>query len=198
MRLEGEALAPLPVISNVSRVCFRWNKLDACNVMHFSQSTIDQDGLYSSISAHVGANMWQANANDWSIQLVEITPLDGHTATRIYVTGSGVKWTGTASVTDIIPAAAAVISWRTAVRGRSYRGRTYIPGVSEGAQTSGLLATSIVTGLATAWGTFLNDMVTASSPVVVASYKHATAQQATSLVVRNEYGIQRRRQTRVA
>lgn len=39
--------------------------------------------------------------------------------------------------TSLPPAVAAVVSWKTAQRGRSFRGRTYLPGIPEAVVTAG-------------------------------------------------------------
>lgn len=53
---------------------------------------------------------------------------------------------GTTSTDMLPPQAAAVISWRTALAGRSYRGRTYLPGMVESNQAAGLWTATVITG----------------------------------------------------
>lgn len=67
---------------------------------------------------------------------------------------------------------AAVITWKTALRGRSYRGRTYVCGIPESALASGLFDSTFVNGLTVA----ANQLYTAcngnDTPLCVVSRYH--------------------------
>ena len=190
-------MAELPVIPGVSRVCLRWSVLNACNVLHFEQDDIDPEGLFSSLDAHVTPNMWDPLMQTNRIRLVEITPLDGASATQVFSPSDVSKWRGGISTGDYAPAVAACVSTRTTLRGKSFRGRHYLGPVAENQTTAGELAGASQSSLVSGWGSFLDAMNVASSPWVIASYKLATKTPITSIVVSNILTTQRRRQTRV-
>lgn len=189
-------MAPLPVISNVYRTAFEWTPTIGgvpANVLHFRGAPGSAAGLYTALDANVTTGMWAFTSTDLLILTVKITPLDGTSATVINTTGGPAKWGGS-TAGDWMPAGAAVLSLRTAKRGPSYRGRIFFPGLVEGGQTAGTLASSAITIVQAAWVTFRTAMAAAGYTLVVASYTHATAETVTSTGMNPRYGIQRRRQ----
>jgi hypothetical protein len=58
------------------------------------------------------------------------------------------------------PQSAGVITWRTGFAGRSFRGRTYLPGVSESDSTDGTLSSGYLTRL----GTIITQMLAVFGP----------------------------------
>jgi hypothetical protein len=188
---------PLPVITNVYRVAMVWTGPGgqrATNVIHIRKASSNASAVATAVDANVTANMWQQVVNSASVTRLDVTPLDGSGATASLAV-SGAKWTGTAGAVDAIPAFAEVVTLRTSLRGRSYRGRVYIPFIGESAQANGSM-----TGTAaaqTAWTNFIVAMAAAAQSVVVASYLHATAQDVTSAIIQTIGGTQRRRQSRL-
>lgn len=71
------------------------------------------------------------------------------------------------------PQNAGVITWRTALAGRSYRGRTYVPAIAEGQQTDGTLSTTWQTNAAAfvsaLVGAFITNAATNNFRLVVIS-----------------------------
>lgn len=189
---------PLPIITNIYRVALNWTGpggQHAVNVMHFSRAGSNAAAVASAIDASVTSAMWTDVQNGWSVTSLEVTPLDGSSATyTLAVTGA--KWTGT-TAGDFTPGAAALVSLRTNLRGRSHRGRIYRPGIAEASQTNGQLTTGSVATTQTAWNTFLTTVTTAGATPVVASYLHQTADAVTSYLCELVLGTQRRRQTRL-
>lgn len=189
----------LPVITDTYRVFFKWSHAasgqSAGNVMHFRKTASNAGAVGALIDGNVTANMWNPTSSGASVTELHITPLDGSTATFIQ-TASGAKWTG-GTTGDFIPGAAALVSLRTVRRGRSYRGRVYLPFVGESNQTNGALIAGSVTAVSTAWATFLNAMIAATCPLVVASYRLASATDVASTVAETLLGTQRRRQSRL-
>lgn len=141
------------------------------------------------------ASQLDASGNSSSIDTLFVTPLDGVTASTSYPTGSSGKWVGTQSG-DMVPATAAVIKLTTTLRGRSHRGRVFLPFITETAQTNGKLLTGITGVLQTAWGNFLVALGISGIEWVVASYKLSTAQVVNNVLAEQALGTQRRRQTR--
>src|SRR5262249_41995151 len=122
--------------------------------------------------------------------------LDGSSATQSFTTGGPAKWKGTETGEEVIAQMAMLVKIQTALRGRSHRGRIYLPWVSEGSQTAGVIGPTIVAAAQTAWTAFIAAMNTADAEVGVASYKHASWQPCTVAAVESFGGTQRRRQPR--
>ena len=190
---------PLPVISNVYRVAMIWQDtggLRAQTVMHFRRSSSTAQAVATAFDANVTANMWISLKSSTKVTELHVTPLDGSSATLIMPV-TGAKWAGVGTSGDIIPAAAVVVSFRTALRGKSNRGRIYLPFVAEAALSSGTLVSTDVTAGQTAWTNFIAAMNTATTPPVVASYKNSTWVDVVTAIYESVAGTQRRRQSRL-
>lgn len=190
---------PLPIIANTFRVAFNWTSATtgqhAINVMHFRTSVLNAGTLLTLIDASVAATMWNATTGLWAVTRLDCTPLDGSSSTQQAAT-TGAKWTGNGGALDFVPALAQVVSLRTGLRGRSNRGRVYLPAVTEALQTAGTLNFSLATQQ-TAWNTFATAMSVGTAPLVIASYLHATAANVTSQTPEAVCATQRRRQSRL-
>jgi hypothetical protein len=192
-------MAPLPVIADTFRCALNWKASaggTATNVMHFRKSGGSAAGLYTSIDSHVAAGMWGAMPATAFVDNVVITPLDGTTASTTNSTGSPAKWTGGTDGT-VVPQVAHILKLTTAKRGRSYRGRLFLPMTSENVIAAGVLQSSVVTSVHAAWVTFLTAVAADGYTLVVASYVHSTAELVTSHTVESALATQRRRQTRL-
>lgn len=187
---------PLPVIADTFRVVFNWSNtvmpgVTAHNVMHFSDVSADEDTVASNIYAHLQTGQWDSVTTTASIDSVTVTKLDGVSASVVHAFADAPKANGQ-GFGDIIPQASVVVSAYTSKRGRSYRGRIYLPWVPEGEQAAGVFADT--TAQQTAWSFFLNQMGLTTTIPVVASYKLATADTIQRYVVRGKVRTQRRRQ----
>jgi hypothetical protein len=143
--------------------------------------------------------MWATVAPTMFVDAVNITPLDGSSASQLFPTGGGAKWTGAGSG-DPIPNMATVLKLTTPLRGRSFRGRLFLPAVPEGDQANGQLATGPVASAQAAWDTFRAAIFTdATTPlsIAVASYKLSVATIVTGTLIESAAATQRRRQTRL-
>lgn len=99
---------------------------------------------------------------------------------------------------------ALVLSWRTAYAGRSQRGRTYIPGISESSVHDSRIDTIGAGLFATAGAALTDAILTAGYLHVVASFRHNGAPRATAqltpvqaCVVNTRVDTQRKRLPRV-
>lgn len=189
----------LPIISNVYRVALIWSSVEggsAVNVMHFQRASSTAATVANTIDANVSAGMWSAQTTDTKVVQINVTPLDGSSATyQLAVTGA--KWAGTAGPTDVIPQGANIVKITTGQRGKSYRGRLFLPFVCESQSANGVIGSGAVTAGQTAWTAFLNAMSTATQPLVVASYKLGTYTLASSVIYETKMATQRRRMTRL-
>lgn len=194
---------PLPVIDGVFRTTLNWHcgrvPSNAANVMHFKSSSLDQDSIMAALDSHVVGDMWGQTCTDASVISVDCTPLDGSGVSAVFFTGSPTKWSGNRTTgDDIIPQQASVVKFGTAKRGRSYRGRVYLPWVAEGIQANGLLVGPWVPLAQTAWDTFLSSMAASDAHLVVASYKLATADEVIQVHYEQDTATQRRRWKRTS
>lgn len=190
---------PLPIIADTYRVALNWTgpgSLIASNVMHFRNPAGTAAGLYSALDANVAASMWGLAPTTTACSLVEISKLDGSSATY-NAFPAGAKWAGPATAGDVIPAGAVVVSFRTALRGRRNRGRIYLPFVTEINIQNGVAAAGSLTACSVAWASFLSAMNTAGYALVIASYVGGSAQAVTTATVKTTLATQRRRQSRL-
>lgn len=192
-------MPPLPVIEDTFRVVLNWShpsQTNAVNVLHFQRDAATAEDVWNGLDEHVTSAMWGLQDTDAVVTDVDITPLDGTTATSTFSTGSVAKWRGQ-SAGDGLAGTAIVVSLRTAFRGPSHRGRIYLPFPNAAAMTENRFGGTAIGTLTTAWTTFLAAMVTEAESLVVASYKLGTASLVTNLSIDDVPGIQRRRNTRV-
>ena len=140
--------------------------------------------------------MWGQTNSSASIYQVICTPLDGTSASILNLTGSPTKWSGTSTSGDMIPQVSALVKLTTNERGRSKRGRIFLPWVNEGIADQGTLTSTRQTAMQSAWNTFISDMSTNNCPVVVASYKLASSAIVQTLFVESLLATQRLRQPR--
>lgn len=188
------------MIDGVYRCAFTWHNAgvgrDAANVMHFRSSSLVPATLFSALAANVTSTMWDQTGSDTKITQVAITPLDGTSPTVTLLTDGSAKWGGGQSAGDVAPQMCAIASLKTDTRGRSYRGRVYLPFVAEGAQANGSLGSGIAVAMTTAWATFIAAAAGDDAHMVVASYKLAEATDVASVTVESLCATQRRRQPR--
>jgi hypothetical protein len=193
----------LPIIAQVYRVALEWFCVgqSAVNVIHVATDAAGKTPLqvFTCLDAHVSTLMFDSVTADAAVATVNITPLDGVTPTGIFPTGSVAKWGGNGS-TDFIPAAATIIKLATATRGRSFRGRIFLPFLAEDANSRGQIDGPTATAMSTAWTTFaaaIDADATTPMNLVVASYKLATAAAVTELHAETTAATQERRQARL-
>jgi hypothetical protein len=164
--------------------------------MHFHSAIYDIPSLITALDANVTAAMWQQTNTDSHVAAYTLTPLDGNSASVEHSTGSPAKWAGPQSGGDLLPQVAVVAKHVTASRGRSYRGRTFLPWCQEGVVSFGAYNATARSAQQSAWNAFLAAMSAASKPLQVASYKHATASNVTGTTIEANCATQRLRQQR--
>lgn len=192
-------MAPLPVIPTVVQTVLHWTGASGAtaeNVMHFELGSSSIDSFYSALDGNVTASMWNPVATAFSVSSVSMTKLDGVSATITKNTSSPAKWSG-AAAGDWIPQAAALVSLRTSRRGRSYRGRIYLPFVAESDQSNGTISGSALSGMQSAWDAFRAAMSSAGFDLGVLSVKTVTFLAATTSNCEPQLATQRRRMGRL-
>lgn len=191
-------MPPLPVIAGVVRAAFNWETPEgghAVNVMHFDVSGATVADLVTALSANVTPPMFNYGENNVVAHTVSITPLDGTTATSDHPISG---WNGQRDPGDgSTPSLCALLKFTGATRGRSHRGRAFLPYVADVAHSYGHLASTVVTNMQAPWTTWLAAMLADNVPLVVASYKLATADLVDIVTVESACATQRRRQSRL-
>lgn len=193
-------MAPLPIIPDTYRCSLNWTDgigHHAVNVVHILKALSSPSAVAAALDANANGNMWGYVSPAYVMQRIDVTELDGASASYSLLT-SGFKWTGQGAG-DAIPAAACVLTLRTAFRGRTHRGRLFLGPISEGGQTAGILTGGVfLTNVQNAWDSWLAAMVAAGFQPVVASYKFPAGQvPITSILVNQVVATQRRRQSRL-
>lgn len=195
-------MAPLPTISDTYRVNLQWANTDtsrqANNVIHVRASGASPLSVATAIDTCVAAQMWQFQNADSRVVQMNVTPLDGSGVTLPVIIPSAAKWTGFQTGGDMNPATCNIVKLVTGKRGRSYRGRVYLPWVTDGVQTNGILNSSALAGAQTAWVAFHTALTAAGFDWVVASYKLETADDVVGVLCESHTATQRRRNKRTS
>lgn len=193
-------MAPLPVIADVVRVAIDWSNSfvtkPATNVMHFSAPGKTLAQVFTALDNRVVTNMWCGATVDTKAITVTLTPLDGSGSTLVQPVTPAAKWAGPAVTGDVVPQVAAIIKFATAKRGRSFRGRIFVPFTAEAQQSSGVVTPATVAAATAAWATWLTNMNGDGVHPVVASYKLGSAEAITAATAEAMTATQRRRQFR--
>lgn len=191
---------PLPVISDTFRCALTWHNVntrrDAVNVMHVHSSTLTIANIFSEFDTNVTAAMWNQTVTDTVATQMTITPLDGVGTSVVFPITAAAKWKGAQASGNTIPQAAAILKITTANRGRSYRGRMFLPFVAESVHDDGNYNASAAAAQLAAWQTFVGVINGHGLDFGVASYKLAVFTEQTGLFVEPRTATQRRRQQR--
>jgi hypothetical protein len=191
---------PLPVIADCFRVAVDWqdvsgtSPLSATNVMHILGPGATALQVLLALNSEAVPDMFDSQCLSTQASQFTVLPLDGSSVAA--VGNPNALWKGNRSSTPL-PSTAALLKLTTAKRGRSYRGRLFLPFVAESRADGGLLPAAL--SQTAAWVLFSNNLH-AYAPLLslaVASYRHATAEAVTNLAVELALATQRRRQSRV-
>lgn len=186
-------MAPLPVIAGVYRVSIQWNEVGGVrpvNVFHVRSSNDDVTEVSDIIKAAMDPDMFLPLAQTYETEFLDVLPLDGVTPTyrqSLVGVASG------ATLGDIIPEQAAVLSFRTEQRGPRGRGRLYLGPIGETAADGGHIGGDVVSVTPGAWEDFATAMNADDVALGVASYVHADFHLVNFISVSTNIGTQRRR-----
>lgn len=183
---------------SVCRVALLWDDSNstqtAVNVIHILNGAASTDDVAAALNANVTASMFETMSNQWQCISGDFQFLDGVSSKKT-IALDGTKFIG-GTAGDYIPQSATLVKLQTGKRGRSKRGRIFLPAVAEGAQSNGVLNGAKVASMQTGWDAFAGNMVVDGFHLVVESYKLASHENVTALLVELETGTQRRRQSR--
>ena len=163
-------MAPLPVIPDTFRVALGYEsggELVARNIIHHFVPGASASDVADLVDDNFTTGMIDATSADIDMKEIEVTPLDGSSATFTKVLGS--PFPGGAAGAGV-PNTAGVVTFNTDKRGRSFQGRAFTPWISEGVQNEGLIESVNVINIIDAWVQYAVDMLLESAAQVVASY----------------------------
>lgn len=195
-------MPPLPTIGNCVRVTLNWSDVQGVtprNVLHLITASVDGEEIGAALDEVFTEypDAFQTISTSALLQSYSILPLDGSSATQ-EVQSVGTDIVGGASG-ETIPAAAAVISFRTNQRGPRGRGRLYLGPMGEGALANGIVVESYRNSAVSSWQAIAADLP--ASPIAaslgVASYVHAEVGGVSSISMRAPAGTVRRRQNQL-
>jgi hypothetical protein len=200
---------PLPIINQTFRCALRWFNSGgqfAVNVIHIHSTAAGKHAsdAFAVLDGNVTAAMWNSAVATASITDVDITPLDGTSATQSFSTGSPAKWSGSAGG-EFAPQVAGIVKLTTLTRGRANRGRVFLPFSAEAGMGQGAFTNAVITSVTTAWQNFaaaLAALTPDAWELGVASYDRAHAgagahfTPVSTVAFEGETATQRRRQQR--
>jgi len=151
------AFIAVPDVAQVEMV-YNWNGQKVQNVLHYYFPTGYNAALLNNLAVAV-KDKWIAQLKAemaTQISLIEVKAIDlsdinGPTATI----SSGLPSAGTKAGTTMPNNVTCVITKRTALRGRSFRGRIYMPGLIFQQTNLNDLAAGVGATLVTKWSTFM-------------------------------------------
>jgi len=200
---------PLPIITNTVRVVYE-GRLEQgtnwANIIHCRHPSgapsgadiaallVELDRLYTGASYGGGATFWSGAATNGAVlDTITITPLDGTSASTVATVGQA-----GANTADPLPAGTAlVLTHRTNLRGRSFRGRTYIAGWGEDMNTAtGNPDQTAITLFVSQWTQFRAALSPINWEFVVASYLTSQATPVVGTTADARWDSQRRRNPR--
>jgi hypothetical protein len=197
---------PLPTIANVTRCAIRGTMPSGqrwVNVYHmlfsgspppltadFTALTAKFLRLYTGTAYAGGQKVSQHWPAATTIDDVTYTPLDGVSPSQVQLFG-----VAGAEAAEALPSEVALcMTLRTALRGRSHRGRIYLGGFTEALNTTGgIVAAADLTGITLQMEGFRADLSTVSWQWVVASYLLSTSSPVISITSNNKWDVQRGR-----
>lgn len=192
-------MAPLPVIDNCIRVTWNFNTYLGVTpriVHHFLTTSVDEVEFGTALWENVPGALFAPMHESFEPTSISVIALDGVQATAIVPRPAGVTTDLCQASGQIIPAASALVSLRTQIRGPKGRGRSYIGPITEGTCSDGVLDNSWIIDLQDAWDALpaaIGGMEPAAG-LCIASYVHEEAHLVQSIVAERTLATQRRRQ----
>jgi hypothetical protein len=166
-------------------------------------SSADRAAIADAFAAAFTASIMGMPSSDVTVGLTEVTPLDGTSTTLTRATPS-FGTAGAGPLTIRLPWSLAFgITWQSAQRGRSHRGRSYIPGVDGSTVTDSStrpLKPAFVAALQGAGDAFIAHLVAAAPSMALQVLSRKLGVATPVISSRANIGVveQRRRYERVA
>jgi hypothetical protein len=194
-------MAVLPVIADTYRCALEWQNSDhpdwvATNVIHVHKSSSNPAAIATILDNAATPNMWRAQGSHSKVGQINVTPLDGSSVTYPYPPATPAHWVGTQTANTPVPNVTNLVKLLTSKRGRSFRGRVFLPWTDEAAINGNLLDTGFAALITTAWVAFHTALTAATTDLVVASYVLAQQNAVAALASETSIGTMRRRLAR--
>lgn len=169
----------------------------AVNVMHVLQDTPSTftEGQANTLQAVFNVDWWDEYKSSIAdvVSLTKITVADASGETGLAYE-EGYSEPGLAAATPLPYQLAACVSLRTAVNSRSGRGRIFVCGYNEAANTAAAkIASAVVTELQDAAANLMAALVGVDHQLVVYSRTLDAANPVTTVIVDDRWDVQRRR-----
>jgi hypothetical protein len=171
-------MAPFVPFLNIGQFNIRAeiNGVPMENVLHFNNGSSPWTpaglaGTAAQVSAAWVANVMPNLSSKYvlrSIYAIDLTTQTGPTATNTDDTGA----TGSNGADSLPGDKSLCLSLRTDNRGRSYRGRVYIAGITKGETTDNLITASRVAAIVSGFQDFMTDLAGSDNMLVIASRFH--------------------------
>lgn len=169
------AFIPIPNTARVS-IEFNWGGVTVVITLYFNKASAWTDAQLTALAGDI--NGWVADellplmSSDIELISTNATDQSSSSGSSIDVAAAGTP-AGEVAQPSIAQNVAAVVTHRTANRGRSYRGRNYIPGLPITAmQTVGTLSAATISALVAAYAA-LSDVETAEGCTHVVASRFA-------------------------
>lgn len=165
-RIPGATLIP-----NTIQVRLIWslpNGKTVYNVMHgsvaggFAATSTVAEAIFAAVKASAGWTAWRARLNT-GVSLTGVDLRDMRTANQPLAASTGAAAAGTGVGTALPPGDALVVTLRTALAGRGFRGRVYLPGLDSTALAAGGVAAAGTVTDATSFVTAVQTALTGQS-----------------------------------
>lgn len=149
-------MAYIPVPDTVrAELVYNWDGVVCENILDFEAAAQPTLVTMAELGAHL-VNWWDTsmqsamptNLSLINVKLTDLSTVDG----PVLDYGTGLPLAGLSVSPSLPNNVALVLTKRTALRGRSYRGRVYIPGMVEANVTANTVAGALVTAFITAFG----------------------------------------------
>lgn len=186
---------------------FDWNGEAVSIVLHFEKES-PPAGSFPALAAEIAAKFaseFMPNLTD-ELTMGDVTVYDlSAEGAPKYVNSDEDGTAGTLAADSVPNNTAGIISHRTDATGRSGRGRTYIPGLSEADESNGILLGAPRDAMLVDWATIITAIDALGWLFVVAQRFSSGTQLATGVmrlvtseIMKRQLGTQRRRQVQTA
>jgi hypothetical protein len=197
-------MAPLPTITDVFRVTFDHDALNGvktANVLHIRAPSADEadvggaiDDYLESGSPNAATKMFAVVNTSRTCHNLVIMKLDGLSPGFTFALTT--PTIGAASGQEV-PAAAALVSTKTAVRGARGRGRTYVGPCCEDVMSAGAVDATPKSNMSTGWLGFATAMDSAGYEWGIASYVLADFHPIVTIDIESPLATMARRQNQL-
>lgn len=164
---------------------YSWYSQTIENVFHCHNKdgafgTTEMSLLAGYFKSWFDSNKKASTASTCSLQLIRVTDLTTETSPGIEYT-TGLPIAGTSADPGAPSNVTLAVKWTTGLRGRSYRGRTYIPGMTASVFTGNTISGGNATALTTIYAGLITNML-APWELVVVSLMHDGAWRSVATV----------------